>query len=137
MEENYITFQRFIRVVVKEPYKDPEIKTIKNDYKRMSEFLGGMMDITEFPLDETIDVMVNDESLLNGMEPNVIVPEIEGVWAGPIIFAGYEPETGESISLNDRQIEKVLEYIKENVSRDQTISEAYLHSKDKSLQLKY
>ncbi len=137
MEENYITFQRFIRVVIKEPYKDPEIKTIKNDYKRISEYLGGMMDITEFPLDETIDVMVNDESLLNGMDPNIIVPEIEGVWAGPIIFAGYEPETGESISLSDRQIEKVMEYIKENASRDQTLSEAYLHSKDKSLQLKY
>ncbi len=137
MEEGYITFQRFIRVVLKEPNKEPEVKTIKNDYKRMSDFCGGLIDITEFPLDETIDVMLNDESLINGMEPNIIVPETEGVWAGPLIFAGYEPETGESISLNDHQVVEVLNYIKENSINNLSLSEAYLCVKDKTMLMKY
>ncbi len=118
-----------IKVVIKEPNKEPEIKEIVNSYRNISNICQGLIDFTYLPTDESVDVIVNDESLVNGMEPNVVVPESENVWAGPIIFAGNNPETGETVSLSDKQIEHVLKYIERNQVFGMSLKGAYIYSK--------
>lgn len=120
---------KLIKVVIKEPNKEPEVKEIVNSYRNISNICHGLIDFTYLPTDESVDVILNDESLMNGMEPNVVVPESENVWAGPLIFAGNDPETGETISLTDRQIEKVMKYIERNQVFGMSLKGAYIYSK--------
>lgn len=68
-------------------------------------------------------------SLMNGMSPNIVVPEWESVFPGPLIFAGYDPETGNTISLTNKQIDKVLNYINRNQVFNMSLDRAYLYSK--------
>lgn len=118
-----------IRVIVKEPNKDLEIKEIENDYKELSKICQGMIDMTPLPTDDNIDICCNDEFLFNGMEANIISPEREGLFCGPLIFMGYQEEDGSSISLTDEQIEKVKNYISKNQVRDMDVIDVYDYMK--------
>lgn len=118
-----------IRVVIKEPNKEPEVREIINSYRNISDICGGLIDFTYLPTDESVDVILNDSSLMNGMEPNLVVPKVEGVWAGPLIFASNNPETGETASLSDEQVKKVLKYIERNQVFSMSLRGAYIYSK--------
>jgi len=118
-----------IKVIIKYPNKEAEVKEIDNDYKVLSNICEGLIDMVSLPADETIDIICNDEFLYNGMEANIVTPENEGVIAGPIILAGYDFETGDTISLTDEQIKTGLKYLKRNIVYNMTIERAYLYSK--------
>lgn len=118
-----------IRAVVKEPNKDAVVTEITNDYKTLSKAVGGLIDMTPMPTDDSVDIVCNDEFLYNGMEPNIVMPEREGVLCGPIVFVGYNPEDGSSISLTDKQVEKALRYCQRNVLHHMSLEGAYRYSK--------
>jgi hypothetical protein len=118
-----------IRVVTKLPNEEAKITTMKNDYKTISSFCQGFIDMTELPKGENIDLICNDEFLMNGMETNIVMPEREQVFCGPLIFCGYDPETGDSVSLSDRQIEEVMKYCKRNMLHNMSLEGAYRYAK--------
>lgn len=118
-----------IRVVVKEPNKQAEARVIPNDYKTIASLCGGCIDITEMPTDETVDIICNDECLINGMEPCIVMPEREGVLCGTLVFAGYDPETGNSTSLSEEQQKKALRYCERNKVISMSLEGAYRYSK--------
>ena len=95
-----------IRVVTKLPNEEAKAVEIKNDYRTISDFCKGMIDMVDHPKDQHISIICNDEFLFNGMEPNIVAPEREEVLCGPLIFCGYDPETGDSISLTEEQVDK-------------------------------
>ena len=125
-EENKI---QIIRVILKEPNKEPKVAYIQNDYEVIKEYCKGLIDITSLPINDNIDVILNDESLVLNMEPNIIVPEYIGVLAGPLIFTGINKLTGETISLNDEQVVSALNYIERNKVYNMSLEHAYLYSK--------
>jgi hypothetical protein len=118
-----------IRVVTKLPNEEPKIVTMSNDYKTIASFCQGFIDMTELPKGENIDLICNDEFLMNGMETNIVMPEREQVFCGPLIFCGYDPETGDSVSLSDRQIEEVMKYCKRNMLHNMSLEGAYRYAK--------
>ena len=121
--------ERKIKVVLKKPNEKAVVTEINNEYEEFAEFVDGLIDMTAHPTIEDVDVILNDMSLMNGMSPNIVVPEWESVFAGPLIFAGYDPETGNSISLTDKQVDKVLNYINRNQVFNMSLDRAYLYSK--------
>jgi hypothetical protein len=118
-----------IRVVTKLPNEEPKIVTMSNDYKTIASFCQGFIDMTELPKGENIDLICNDEFLMNGMETNIVMPEREQVFCGPLIFCGYDPETGDSVSLSDRQVEEVMKYCKRNMLHNMSLEGAYRYAK--------
>jgi len=118
-----------IRVVTKLPNEEAKITTMKNDYKTISSFCQGFIDMTELPKGENIDLICNDEFLMNGMETNIVMPEREQVFCGPLVFCGYDPETGDSVSLSDRQVEEVMKYCKRNMLHNMSLEGAYRYAK--------
>ena len=97
-----------IRVVTKLPGDDAKEVMMENGYGTISEFCKGLIDIAPLPTDDSLTIICNDEFLINGMKPNIVTPETEGVICGPIIICGYDPESGDSISLTERQVEEAL-----------------------------
>lgn len=129
MERDPNLTPELIRVVTKLPNEEAKITTMKNDYKTISSFCQGFIDMTELPKGENIDLICNDEFLMNGMETNIVMPEREQVFCGPLIFCGYDPETGDSVSLSDRQIEEVMKYCKRNMLHNMSLEGAYRYAK--------
>ena len=129
MDEEYEEIEekpRMIKVIVKQPNGDPEIKEVPNAYEEMAEFCHGFIGMGEMPFNRRINYIVNDSSLVNGMEPNIVLPEYENLIAGPVIFAGNDDE-GNTISLTDEQIEKVMKYIGRNQVFYLSMEGAYIY----------
>ena len=53
---------------------------------------------------------------------------------GNLIFVGYNPEDGSSISLTDEQIEKVMDYIDKNQVQDMDFHEAFERLQEKKVE---
>lgn len=129
MERDPNLTPELIRVVTKLPNEEAKITTMKNDYKTISSFCQGFIDMTDLPKGENIDLICNDEFLMNGMETNIVMPEREQVFCGPLIFCGYDPETGDSVSLSDKQVEEVMKYCKRNMLHNMSLEGAYRYAK--------
>ena len=118
-----------IKVVVKIPNKDAEVKVIDSGYETLSDIVGGLIDIISLPMDNNIDIVCNDEGLLMSMNPNIVIPEYESVLVGPIVFQSYNIETGDAMSLTDEQIDTVIKYCNCNKVNDMALEDAYYYSK--------
>ena len=114
-----------IRVVTKLPNEEPKVEEIENTYEKISSFCGGYIDMVEHPKVNDVTIVCNDSFLCNGMEPNIVLPERKEVFCGPLIFCGYDPETGDSISLTEEQEKKVLSYIERNNLHHMSLEGAY------------
>lgn len=118
-----------IKVVLKKPNEKAIVTVIDNEYEEFVNYCDGIIDITKHPTIDDVNVVLNDMSLMKGMGPNIIVPESEEIFAGPLIFVGYDSDTGESISLTDEQVDNVLNYINRNQVFNMSIERAYLYLK--------
>lgn len=128
MDEEYET-PKTIRVVTKLPNEEAKVEEIDGGYRAVSDFCGGMIDMVDHPKDERMSIICNDEFLVNGMEPNIVVPEREQVFCGPLIFCGYDPETGDSVSLSDEQVRAAMKYCKRNMLHHMSLEGAYRYAK--------
>jgi hypothetical protein len=120
-----------IKAVIKEVDQDPKVMEIDNDIHFLQKEVGGLIDITTLPNCENVDIIVNDDFIAQNMPGNFMMPECDNVIGGNAIFVGYDPETGDSISLSDRQVEKVLEYLEENSVKRMDLSMTYFTMKAK------
>ena len=118
-----------IKVVLKKPNEKAIVTVIDNEYEEFANYCDGIIDITKHPTIDGVDVVLNDVSLMKGMSPNIIVPECEEIFAGPLIFVGYDPDTEKSLSLTDEQVDKVLNYINRNQVFNMSVERAYLYLK--------
>lgn len=108
-------FQNVIKAVIKEENKEPKVVEIKNDLKEFQKRVGGLIDMTSVPgMEGQADIICNDDFLNNGSSPNIMLPEYDHVMGGCLIFVGYDPSTGASVSLTDNQTEKIMDYIGKN-----------------------
>jgi hypothetical protein len=129
MDEEDESAPATIRVVTKRPNEDAKVETIDNVYTTFHDFCEGIIDMTNHPKDDNVSIVCNDEGLINGMEANIVMPEREGVLAGPIIMCGYDPENGNSISLTEKQEKMCLAYCKRNQLFHMSLQGAYRYAK--------
>lgn len=129
MDEEEKDSDQIIRVITKLPNEEPIVTEMSNGVEATQRFCEGLIDISSLPKDGNVMVICNDGFLLNGMEPNIVLPEWEEVFCGPLIFAGYDPETGDTISLTDKQVEETLKYCKRNNLHHMSLEGAYRYAK--------
>lgn len=103
--------KKMIKVLIKEPYKEPYVKEIIDELKSFQEIVGGHIECVEMPGVKNVDIYVNDEGKLDKLAGNFWLPEYEDCVCGTCYMVGYEPETGDNISITDNQIKKCLKYI--------------------------
>mgnify|MGYP003293114903 CR=1 FL=1 len=104
--------KKIIRVLVKEPYKEPYLKEIEDTLENLQEIVGGYIECVEMPGMRNVDLYVNEEGKLDRQTGNFWLPEYEDCVVGTCYMVGYEPEEGESIDITDRQIKECEKYIK-------------------------
>ncbi len=95
MEEHYI------KILVKDPGKEPEIKKIRKQLKAMKDIVGGYIETV--PYKDAI-IVCNEEGKLNNLEPNVNLGKDYIV--GSFFIVGDDEKNGDFKSLTDEQIEK-------------------------------
>lgn len=94
-------------------------REIKNTLEALQEIVGGWIEIpflSEKLYQEGIDIIINEEGKLIGLEPQVVIvkkgtSQILDLLAGNCIFASHDEE-GNTVELNDKQIEIVKEELK-------------------------
>ena len=117
-----------VKVITKRPNEKPKVEDIENEYESLYNYVLGLIDYTYLPKREDIDIIVNDSSLILGMDANIVLPEYERVLAGPIIFAAHN-ENGDMVSLNDEQIDYILKYIDKNQVFNMSLERAFQYSR--------
>ncbi|MCX8075235.1 MAG: DUF3846 domain-containing protein [Clostridia bacterium] len=95
MEEHYL------KILVKDPGKNPEVKKIRKQLKSMQDIVGGYIEIV--PYKEAI-IVCNEEGKLNNLEPNVNLDK--DYIAGSFFIVGDDEKNGDFKSLTDEQIER-------------------------------
>lgn len=91
------------------------IGTIGNDLKSLQEYVGGWIEIVG--VTPTIQMVVNEEGKLNGLEPTMAIPyldEWEGclddgvapadIAVGPVLFVGPADEDGNLTGISDEDM---------------------------------
>lgn len=93
--------EKQIRILKIEPGKAPYVKEIPNDFRASQQEVEGL--IACFGFEDGCTAVYNDESKLNGMEPNRRYGN--DIICGPFFICGNNRE-GDFISLTDEQIEQ-------------------------------
>lgn len=100
-----------------------EVKEIENTLESLQEIVGGYIEIPYLSKDfshNRIDVIINDEGkFIDGLNKEIAIVErgtnrILDIVYGNVIFASHDIE-GNTISLNEEQIEIVKEKLKNEV----------------------
>ena len=93
-----------IKVISKKVGGMCEVIEIENDLKTLQSCVGGLIEF--YPLKDNIDIMINEEGKISGLEPNFA---FNGeLFVGDAIFIATDFTTGENMSLTDAQIDYIL-----------------------------
>ena len=104
--------KKIIRVLVKEPYKEPYLKEIEDTLENLQEIVGGYIECVEMPGMRNVDLYVNEEGKLDRQTGNFWLPEYEDCVVGTCFMVGADPEEGELVSITDKQVADCKKYIK-------------------------
>ena len=89
-----------MKVIVKEPWKDPEVKEIDNTLKAMQEIVGGYIECLNDRIPTTALICCETGKLI-GMDPNIYYNG--DLIVGTLIIVG-TTKNGEFKSLNNNQV---------------------------------
>ena len=103
---------QIVRVLIKEPGKEPYEKEIEDTIKNFQNIVGGYIECVEMPGIKNVDLFVNEEGKLDKLPGNFWLPEYEDCACGTVYMVGYDPDTGENVNLTDNQIKKCKAYCK-------------------------
>ena len=103
-----------IKVLYKKPYEPLEAVEIEDTYECIRDMIGGYIEFIDIPTVEGVEVILDEEGKLKGLDPNFDLPEYFDTIVGPALIVGSDDEGG-TISLTKEQIMKVIDYIHENM----------------------
>ena len=100
--------QRNIKILVKEPEKEPYEKIIKNCYSQKQNIIGGKFGYTYLDGNNDIAILyiTNEQNKNIDPDSSINLKDINGTF----IIVG-DNDTGEDRSLTDEQIEKYKSYL--------------------------
>ena len=113
-----------IQVVVKEPMKKPEIRTIENMLKAKQEIIGGYIEY--FPFVNGYDIVLNEEGKLEHLPANLVFHGDMEIIVGTIIVSKANEE-GEDVGLTDEECQEVMELLQKHDIR--TEEEAHFYNR--------
>ena len=79
-----------MRILIKEPGKDPHTMVIPNDLGMLQQLVDGY--IETHTLTDGLVMIVNEEGKLKGLEPNFYVDRLKDTILGTAIFCGEDGE---------------------------------------------
>lgn len=100
-----------VKVIVKEVGKPAVIKEIGTTLPEYRKEVLGNIESIPFPGRDDIDIIVNDMGKLNGMEPNLLIPEYGDIIMGRFFVIGVDEKKCVWTSITEEQAEEVLKYI--------------------------
>ena len=100
-----------IKLMIKEPGKPAYVAEVDDTTNKMQEIVGGLIDCVEMPGAENVDIFFDDEGLIKQKPGNIWLAGTDNCIEGTIFFVGFEEETGDSISLTDKQIRLCEKYV--------------------------
>lgn len=99
-----MNISQFIRVLVVEPMKLPQLRVIPNSLDSLQALVGGYIEVVSpFPGDSAV-LVCNEEGKLLGLPLNRSVGD--DIIAGTFVIVGSDPKTGSFVSLTNRQVER-------------------------------
>ena len=104
--------KKMIKILVKEPNKEPYIKEIEDELEPKQEIVGGLIECIEFPDLRGVDIYVNEEGLLDQMPGNFWLPHYQDCVKGTCFMVGFDAETGDCVDITDNQIKHCEKFIK-------------------------
>lgn len=98
---------------MKQPGKDPEIVTnFDNSLKGYRKAVDGYIEAIPLPgMEDQIDIVLNDEGKLRGLEPNIVIPEYSDIVVGTIVVVGITSDFSWR-SLTQDEIDYATDYLK-------------------------
>ena len=107
-----------IRVLVVEPGKDPEVRTIENSLEGIQEIVQGYIECVTLhdKAGEDLVLICNEEGKIRNLQMNAIIPEIDDMIFGTFLIAGTDRD--EFASLTDEQIFEMNERFMLNNGRE-------------------
>lgn len=103
--------KKMLKVLVKEPYRQPYVKEIEDTLDDKQLIVGGLIECVGMPDVKHVDLYVNEEGKLDRLPGNFWLPEYEDCVVGTCFMIGYDENTGENVSLTDKQIKQCEKYI--------------------------
>lgn len=100
-----------IKVLIKEPDKEPYVKEIEDTLEAKQEIVGGLIELVRIPCLKNVDLYVNEEFLIEQLPGNFWVGEYENCMCGNCLFIGYDDKEDEYVDLTDKQINKIKKYV--------------------------
>ena len=88
-----------MRVLMKEPGKDPRTMVIPNDLGTLQQLVDGCIEVHK--LTDGLVLIVNEEGKLKGLEPNFFVAALDDTILGTAIFCGEDGEEFADINEHD------------------------------------
>lgn len=103
-----------IKVIIVEPEKEPYVKEIYNTLKDKQDIVGGLIQCVPSLFDDkdTYDFIVNDEGKIIGLPLNRFIYNKQDIVCGNLIIAKPDIETGEFISIEESEVNFLMEKIK-------------------------
>ena len=106
-----------------------EIVEYENDYKYLQKVVGGLIEFVEIA--EGIDMVINDEGKILNMDLNPLGTILYGHDAivGNAIIVGVDYSTGETISLTEENINRIVSFLKRAKEDADLMRELYERNK--------
>lgn len=105
--------KRKVSVMLIQPMGDPVIVAIEATLEAQQALVGGLIQPLDVPGLPGLSIVVNEEGLLLGLQPNRTVPPW-GPLCGPIYVARWDEE-GEIRDLRPADVDAVMRYLDANV----------------------
>lgn len=107
------TKNELITVIIKQPGENPEVvANFDNSLKGYQKAVDGYIETIRFPgMEDQMDIILNDEGKLRGLEPNIVIPEYKDVVVGTIIVVGVTPDL-DWRSLTQDEIDYATDYLR-------------------------
>ena len=100
-----------VKVIVKEVGKQAVIREIGTTLKDYQNEVLGDIESIPFPGRDDVDIVINDMGKLNGMQPNLLIPEYSDIIMGRFFVIGVDEKKCVWESITEEQAEEVLKYI--------------------------
>lgn len=97
-------------ILVKVGFK-PEVIEFEESLEALQTYVGGLIEIIQFPDDEDVDIVINEEGKYNGSQLNKFIfhnGKIVDILMGDILIVGGNNLTGETVSVPEDKIEKYI-----------------------------
>lgn len=88
-----------MRVLIKEPGKDPRTMVITNNLHLLQQLVDGLIEV--HTLTDGLVMIVNEEGKLKNLEPNFYVDRLKDTILGTAIFCGEDGEDFADINEHD------------------------------------